>query len=427
MLEITDEEIKMLIDDYKKNSGRETPRSSSNNKAESNNKTNKVPVYDLRTLLEAGIKFIYGDMHFKNGKVEPCTQPFLLSEKHSCQKVVKTLPLPVPHPSSPCVRRITSRFMEVISISPLPRSTAVSKVSWAGYNLALLTGEFSLNAYFKKELLFNKIIADSCALCATSDKIYIGTNSGEIVNFDPVKLARTIKKCHNAPVTTIACYNGISLSSSRDGTIFYNKKIHISASPILDVKFINEDFFICSCEDNSIVVYRKGITRVFKLHSSRIHSLTLINSSVHNKSFSVISSSDDGNFGIIHGINSDINSDLNIESDLFSRVFNVKCSMHKQISSERILGFGMGEIKVFDLSSMEVIFNFAADASSVAIRGNIIAYANKSTVVFRDLHTSGIVEIEMYRKISDISFSVDGNMLLVTTVNSSYILDLKHI
>lgn len=70
MFEITDEEMELLINNYK------------------NNVDGKAPIYTLKELVKRGLMYTYGDKHYKNGKIIPCGHPFTLLKEHVCHDAV---------------------------------------------------------------------------------------------------------------------------------------------------------------------------------------------------------------------------------------------------------------------------------------------------------------------------------------------------
>lgn len=388
MLEITDEDIDLLIHHYQ---GR---------------KVAKLPVYDLRYLLRSGMMFIYGDKHFANGRISPCSEPFTLYDRHVCHGAQAA--------HAPAVLAGTSSFLEVLDIKRLEKTSDAAASSWAGYNLAVLTASSELHAYFKKELLFERSFSDCCALCATADKIYLGSYSGDIVHFDPVGLTKATKHCHSAAVTGLWMENNSLLSSSADGSIFYKRKIKISDSAILAARYVDDNTFICACGDNSIVVFSRDATRSYVGHTSKIMSLSYRRVCV--------SSSIDGSFGFLYNVHPSAE-----QSDFSFQMMDVGCSQHKQMDRDSVLGYGLDRLSLLDLNRMEVGVSYEEASTSADVRESVVAYAVGSTINFRDVRASERVEVAMHKSVSGLSFSACGDMLFASAAGSPYILDLRYL
>lgn len=314
-----------------------------------NRKAAKVPVYDLRDLVKYGLMFLYGDIHYKNGKVAPCSRPFSLYAEHRCsdESAVRE-PSVVPGECS---------FVDVRRVKQLEKTADVMLSCWAGYNLAVVTSAFDLHAYFKQELLFQKSFSDCCTLTATASKIYIGFYSGNIAYFDPVGQTTTTEGRHSSTVTSLCMKNNSLLSSSMDGTVFYKKKIKVADCGILDVKYVSDTKFICSCEDNSIVVFDGGQTRSYVGHRAKIKSLSY--------GRICVSSSADGYFGLL------FNEHAEAEEAQFSfEMRDVGCPMHMQLPDDRVLGYGLGRIALLDLNTMETETVCPETTFSVDVQGS---------------------------------------------------------
>lgn len=388
MFEIKDEDIELLIEKYK------------------NRKTAKVPIYDLKDLVKYGLMFLYGDIHYRNGKVSPCHRPFSLYAEHRCNSE-KIMLEPTVFPG-PC------KFVSVERTKKLDKTKDAVLSCWAGYNLAIITSSFDLHAYFKQELLFQKSFSDSCALAATANKIYVGFYSGDIAYFDPVAQTTVVEHCHSGTVTSLSMKNNSLLSSSMDGTVFYRRKIKVADCGILDVKYVRNNKFICSCEDNSIVVFDNESTRSYLGHQSEIKSLS------YGKI--CISSSADGYFGLL------FNEHAEAGDGQFSfEMKDMGCSMHRQLSADRVLGYGLNKMVLLDLNKMEVSATHPETTFSVDVQDNVYSYATGNVINFCDFRSSEKLRVDMHRSVVDLSYSPSGDMLLVSTIDSPYILDLRYL
>lgn len=367
MFEVTEEDIQNLIDKHKKKN------------------PSKLPIFDLKDLVQMGIMYAYGEKHMVENKVVPCGQSFNLYTEHKC---------------------ITDRqtFLEIKEMNKLSKCQDTLASCWTGYNLALMTSNQDIQGYFKKDLLFNKHISGCCAIKATSDKIYIGMQSGNILYLDPVLQTTVTKNCHTNKVTSLSFESGHVLSSSLDGSIYYKNKIKISDSGILDVKFTGDNKILCITEDRYAVSYSEGIINKYYRHPSPILSLT------YNQVG--ISSSLDGTFCIL--------------SDDGFNTKNLECSKHQQNGSD-VLCYGLSCIKVCDKVNFEVKNIYKEETMYADIKEDIIAYSAGKSIKFRDLRSNDLLTVNINDNVQNLSFSEGGDMILVSTDSSPYILELRYL
>jgi len=377
MFSISEQELQDLID---KHSGRSKGR-------------DKTPEYDLKTVVEYGLMFLYGRMHLKDGKVTPCSEKLNIYKRHRCKAGDKKLNT-----------RLASRFLEVMDIRPLSKTPNTLKTSWTGHNLAVLTADFTLQGYFKRDLLFQKKFETASSMVACADKICIGMFSGEIIHFDPISQNEIIKPCHSDTVTSLYYENGHLLSSSLDGSVFYRKKIQISDSGILDVQYVSDDKFICSCCDHKLVFYNIGERRVFAGHKDRIKSLS------YNR-FG-ISTSRDGEVGFLFKENA-------------FEISNLGASLHKRASVHQFFGHGLSDVFLYDVNQRQKLWSTNDTALSLAVRDNIMVYSQKRSLRVMDTRSRDTMDIPVNANVTDLSFSDTGDILLVCTDQSPLHIDLK--
>ncbi|KAI5168342.1 hypothetical protein PAEPH01_0055 [Pancytospora epiphaga] len=388
MEEITDEDIDLLIQRYK------------------NKKTGKTPVYSLKELVSSGMLYLYGEQHYKNGKITPCSYPFGLYHEHDCTDECISM--------EPTTTSQTHKHISIDGIYSLEKSEDSILRCWSGHNLAVITSSFDLHGYYNKELLFQKFFPNSSALLAMSKMIHIGFHSGEVLSFDPKVLRTASVRRHSGTVTSLSHHGSHLLSSSLDGSIFYQRRMNISNHGVLDVKFVNDKQFICSCTDNSIIVYENSNLRSYVGHRTAIKSLT------YDKI--CISSSVDGFFGLL------FNERVEAGSVQYAyEMRNVGCSMHKQIGNDRAIGYGLDNITVFDINTMERIARYDEPTFSLDFSKNIFAYSTKTKLNLQDIRSPDKVQIEMHRTITGLDFSPDGNILLVSTSNTPYVINMHYL
>ncbi len=375
MVKITDDEIKMLIESYKDKDGEDKP------------------IYSLKELVQYGLMYIYGEKHYKDGKIIPCSSPFTPFSEHIC----------------PVTSKI--KFLEILEIEKLGMTSSAMHSCWAGYNLAIINSSNTLQAYFKNELLFSKDFSDISALNATTNIIYMGQKNGNVIYFDPVGQTTVSKQIFNDAVTYLGMIKNNLISSSLDGNIFFKRRIKISDFGISCVKYVNDDTFICADTNNQIILYRDEIINQFKEHNSEIKSLTYETCAV--------STDANGMMGILKNIGVNSTPEFNL--------VNLGCSMHVNILKDRILGYGMVGMKIYDLLSENVTMDFSESSQIVRYKNNIITYVKGKNVHFKDIRSNDDFSISVDSEITDLSFSANGNMLLVSTSNNPFLLDLKYL
>lgn len=234
---------------------------------------------------------------------------------------------------------------------------------------------------------------------ASTNKIYIGLRSGDIIYFDPVSQNLAPKHIFSNEVTSLRVVKNHPISSSLDGSIFYKRKIKISSSGISDVCYVNEDTFICSCDDNSIAMCVDDVIKTFSGHKAKIESLTYQTVGT--------SSSSDGILGLL--------LDIKIPKQTHQLMKDFGCSKHIQIPSDKVLGYGLNSIKVHDLSYDTTYLNFPDSTRTLDYKNNVIANGIGTDVFFRDIRTSENFSIDVGAPVSNVSFSSNGCMILVQT------------
>lgn len=379
MFSLSEQELQDLIDKHNGRSRSKDP----------------VPEYDLKTVVEYGLMFLYGKMHLRDGKVVQCGEKLNLYKKHKCKS-----------PAKKAKTEMSNKFFEISNIKALERTPDTLKTCWTGYNLAILTADFTLQGYFKRDLLFQRKFDMASAMVAGSDKICIGLFSGEIIYFDPITQNEITKACHSDTVTSLRYENSQLLSSSLDGSIFYRKKIQISTSGVLEAHYIADDKFICSCCDNTVVLYDFGDARPFSGHKDRIKSLS------YNRF--AISTSKSGEVGFL----------VNEKS---LEISNLGASLHRRVSPQQFFGYGLTEVFLYDVNKNERLWTMEDHTLSLALRENTLVYAHNKGLKAFDIRSKESIEVQLNANITDLSFSGSGDMLLVCTDQSPLILDIKAI
>lgn len=393
MFNITDVEIEMLIADYK------------------GDRTGIIPKYRLKELLKYGKMYVYGEQHFKSGKVVPCGKPFGLFGIHECG---------------------TYSPVELRGVKELDCVSGPKIHCWAGYNLAVVARNDILHAFFKRELLFKKQFQEVSAMAASAKKIYIGTERGEIVDFDPISQNKSVRQLHSGRVTCIELsdeqfISGIPgipnisdnqvITGSADGTIFYGKRIRVSNSGIIKIQNIGSGRVVCACNDNRIsIVDDYGVVSLDG-HSSNILDLSF--------NGICVSSSLAGQFGFI-GPWAERERDVDSTRPTMT-MRNMGCSRHTFISSSTLLGFGLDRVLTYDLASESTSVISQLHSTSADSRENVVAYSNENEIHFRDIRSGSSFAVQMAEPITGLSFSESGSILLVVAEERSYMLNLRYL
>lgn len=370
MFSISDQELQDLID---KHNGKQKNK-------------DQTPIYDLKSVVEYGLLFLYAKIHFKDGKVCHCGEQFNIYKKHKCSAINKS----------------KDNFI----VNTLDKSRDAFRSCWTGYNLAILTSDFILQGYFKKNLLFQKKFPEATTIVATTDKICVGLFTGEIIHFDPITQNEIIQQSHSKMVTALYYENGYTISSSMDGSIFYKKKIQIEECGILDVKYISEDKFVCSCENDNIILYNRGEKKEYSGHRDRIKTLSYMRYG--------ISTSKDGWVGFLR------------EEDDRLEMYDLGCSYHKRMGVSQFFGYGHSRIFQYDVNQMKEIWSINERSLCLDVKNNLMGYSCGKEVKIMDLRSMDVSSIPLNVNVIDLNFSETGEMLFVSTEQSPVIIEIKN-
>lgn len=378
MYTITDEEMNDLIQKYYGTS------------CDKNN----IPIFDLKTLVECGLSFLFAKQHLHGNILTECSEEFSIYQEHKCvveKKIEKK------HKSS---------FLEISNIQKLDEPPDTLKFCWTGVNLAILTSSFILQGYFKTDLLFQKKFSEAGALTATSDKICIGLLDGTVIHFDPITQNELSTQHHTDIITSMYLENNVVLTSSIDGSIFYKKNIQINSSGVIDVKYINDEKFLCSCFDNSLALYNEGNIKSFVGHKERINSLSFNNFG--------ISSSNDGCVGYL------------FNDQVFETEF-LDISHHKRISVHQFLGYGKDTIILYDVNKNLKIWKEVVQTLNLDTVDHLIAYSCNKNLILKDIRSNEKMSIQLKENITDLEFSQSGNLLLINTEESPLLFEMRYV
>lgn len=379
MFTISEQELQDLID---KHNGKATDKE-------------HTPAYDLKTIVEYGLLFLYAKQHLKDGKVVECSSKLDIYKKHKCNT-----------DGNKSKKSLKSKFLEVFNANPLLEAHDTLKTCWTGYNLAILTSDYILQGYFKQEMLFQRAFPQASAVVATTDKICVGLFTGEIIYFDPISQDEITKQCHTDLVTSMRYENGHLLSASLDGSIFYKKKMQISTAGILEAYFITENKFICSCLDNVVALYDAGEVKSFLGHKDRIKTLSY-------NGFAV-STSKDGTVGFLLG-----------DSEFETR--SLGCSMHKRRSMNQFFGYGLSEVFLYDINQFEEIWKLGEKSLNLDLKDDLVVYSTNKGLRLSDIRMKESMDIPLDIQVTDVSFSQTGDMLLVCTEQTPLVFELRRI
>lgn len=347
-------------------------------------KVDEEPAYGLKEILEMGINYLYARDHMVDGKVVPCNQPFSILKKHTCKEIEK--------PFDTGIENSTKLEM------------AKDAFCWTGSNLAILTSDNNLFGYYRSSYLFDTHIENSSKIVATCDSIFIGMRNGDVTHFDPITQSLIEKKRHSDIITSMEWTHNKLLTGSLDGSIFYDRKMDVG-SPVLDVKYVREDRFFCSCMDNTVCIVDNEEVRRYLGHTDRIKSISYGKVGV--------STSSNGQMGILH-------------KDQFE-IINFGCSMHKRGSPHQLVGYGMNDIILYDLNVKKEGSVIKTKTQNLSIYDNLIAFSTGSLLRIIDKRNvkDNVIEYKYKEEIRNLEFSDTGDMLLVCTDDSPYLCELN--
>lgn len=359
-----------------------------------------IGTYTLEYVIECGLKYIYGEEHMFDGHIVDCQTSFKeglkLQKSHDCKK----------------------DFLST-EISMLGLGGKVEHFQWTGLNLAFITSENLLYAYFKKQQLFKCNAQNVTALTVTNKKIYMGKNSGEIVYKEPVGKTEEVFKRHTAPVTKIKLINDTCISSSEDGSLYCNSTIKFTEAKIVDFAAIKNALYL-ACSDFTVIkaIYEENcLSSIKNIQQFKISNLighTDEITKISSENF-VCTSSKDGKIGII-------NETLNL--------YPVDGIKHIQRKEEDLLTYGLENIKRFDLNREEAfeVFKSKSNVFCASTNENIVAFSRedqKNILCFKDLRSNSLISKEIDKNIKDVSFSPTFEHLFITTDNDPIICDLR--
>ena len=229
-------------------------------------------------------------------------------------------------------------------------------------------------------MLFQKKIPEACAMTATSDQIYLGLFDGSIISLDPISQNSVHEHRHSDIITSLSEENGVLLSSSMDGSIFYNYKMPISEAGVLNCKLIGEEKFFCSCSDNSLVLADKATIKTFIGHKDIIKSLS------YNK-FG-ISSSREGTVGFL------------IEEQIFETEL-LGISHHYRLNLNQFIGYGLGKVALYDTNLKTEVWSIPENSLNLDVKDSLLAYSFDKNIKLRDIRSKDSLNILLNANITD--------------------------
>lgn len=361
----------------------------------------KIGNYTLEYLVECGLKYIYGDLHYKNNVFLECKNSFKKSIEeetdHKCN-----------------VDSIS------IEINPLNHHGKSIFSAWSNNNLAFITDSNKLNAYFRNKFMFDLDVYSTTSLDACATYIVTGTKNGDITIIDPLSRSTNIINRHTQSVSVIKCIQTSNpnhrkiLSASNDGSIYLDRKIQITNRPIAFAEYINDNKFACVCE-NDIVIMDKDSIITHSIHKENITQFS------YNPY--IISSDASGKLGILNiGI-----------SNPTHNIYDFNCTNHATLyGSNYIIGFGNEVLQKFDLHMQTTtnLYTTLSDNISCATCSNhfvVFTTMDKtinSTINFLDMRSNVIKPINIGQNIVSMKLSDSGEELFVVTDEGSLICDI---
>ncbi|KAL6122383.1 hypothetical protein NUSPORA_00565 [Nucleospora cyclopteri] len=386
MFDLTDKDIKDIIINYnKKIIG-----------AKEATVDEKIGPFPMSYVVECGLKYIYGEQHMVSGQIIDCKTGFMgcINSKtsHKCK----------------------NDFVNINLCKLKTKDTCILS-KWTGNNLAVITSKYSLDAYYKNELLFEHGLNEISAVDATSSKIFLGTLKGALLHFDPISRSYNSQSRHSAGITAVHCFNNAVLTCSEDGTIFHKKNIKVTNGQVYEAVQTGENTFVCICSDNTVVKVKNEETTSFVGHKDRIEEIS------YKKV--PITTSADGYMGIL-------TNKLNM--------INFECSKHRQLLEDQVIGFGKSKLRRFDLNN-ELISDIYINDSTVLNKtsieisdcsNNVVAFitesGSKNKLNLLDLRSNEIVEKELEKKVLDLKFSPSGDSIFIACENLCLMAELKY-
>lgn len=361
----------------------------------------KIGNYTLEYLVECGLKYIYGDLHYKNNVFLECKSSFKKS-----------------------IEQETNHQCDVDSISieiNLLRHPGKSLFSaWSNNNLAFITDNNRLHAYFRNKFMFDLEIHSTTSLDACASYIVAGTINGDIAIIDPLSRSINTTNRHTQSVTVVKCIQTSNpnhkkiLSASDDGSIYLDRKIQISNRRITFAEYINDNQFACVCE-NDIIVTDKDSTMTYSIHKNNITQFSY-------NSY-IISSDTAGKLGILN---------INIGNPTHN-IYDFNCTNHVTLyGSDHIIGFGNEVLQKFNLHMQTATTLYTAPSSNISCATyskHFVAFTtmNKtinSTINFLDMRSNAIKVININQNIINMQLSDSGEELFVVTDEGSLICDI---
>lgn len=365
-MQLTDDDIEKLIQDYKTNK-RETK-------------------YSLKELLSNGLKYFHGMEHLKKNEVVPCMNVFSIYNGHQCN-TVDTLK------------------NHLVEMRPHKLSINTLSFCFTGYNLAIITADGQLEAYFKTNSLFKKHIPRGVGILATCDKIFISTVDGNVVTMDPISQTESTHNYHTDVITSMSYEDGL-LTSSLDGSIYHKGRKKINTTGIMNVKMIKEDKYMC-CGGEEVVLYDSGEVKTYDA-GSKVRSIT------YNKVGVCTTAA--GEMGILY-------KDDSFESD------DLGISLHTRKITHQVVGYGLKDILCYDINAKKEDFRIPRKTLNLDTHMNAIAYSDGATAKIidkRDPHKEGI-EAHLNETIRDLKFSKSGDVIIICTDDSTYLNDIRYL
>lgn len=361
----------------------------------------KAPLYSLRDLLRFGMLYAYGERHYHNGAVVPCQQPFSLFAPHSCRAA--------PGQSFDLG---ASSLLEIRGVAGLDQAGGYAAHSWAGCNMALVTAQGELHAYFKRDLLFRQQVPAATTVLATATQIHLGLASGEVMFFDPLQQRYTVRQVHGAAVTEMRMHDGELLTASEDGTLHYRRTVRVSGAGVACAVPLADGAFACACADRTVVVAGGGAEppAVHAGHRAPIRSITAQDACV--------SSSEDGFFGVLR-------SGLARQDGAALAMLDFGCSRHCVAETGGVVGYGLESVKLIDIAREAGETLAVGPCPSADVSHALVAHAAGNDIVFRDIRTRESFRVALRRPISTVSFSEAGSMLLAVAGGVPYLLNYR--
>ncbi|KAI5150651.1 hypothetical protein ENBRE01_1619 [Enteropsectra breve] len=470
MIEISEDDLEILINEYR------------NAKLDKRNTGGKQTAFTLKELVNKGLMYAYGELHYLNGEVCKCTSPFNIYSEHSCS-----------------LSSGASGGAHGIYSSSIYSSNTKYSNTHGGANIMDVHG-VSKRAYSRKNS--HDIEAPKKGkekyLSSEGSKRKNRKNNIEIANYDDYvnkrsnnieikgihKLFRTqhpafaswtgsnlavvgnetqlhgyfkndllFSKSFRGCTALAASANMIYLGNAEGEVIHFDPRLQaltalsLHKARVNGIKLIDGEPLSFS-EDGTI--FYQGLESNLEGAATEINTSGVIFAEKYGSAFvcacrdNSIAVYEDGDITLFRGHTTAIRSlcvaDGICISSSADGVFglyrsnssfymqDVSCSHARSSeSSSLVLGFGLSSVKLLDLNRMDSVFKYREKATAADFYENMVVYGSNRNLCFRDIRCNEPLDIFTGNEILYVKFSGNGDMIYVGTEESPLLVDLRYL